>query len=130
MQVAARGTRSPRRTSHVHEGVDSLCEWTIRLEKDFSWGKEVRRPLGCHSPRTDSRQGCDPVDSTGKTQEVRRLSNDVSKSKVEHNGLEEVGCDFTGLQSLATDASTCDLRLLFAHGYGKLPLSYLLEPPP
>ena len=42
VQAAARGTRSLRRTSHLQEGVDSLCQQTIALEKSFSSGREVR----------------------------------------------------------------------------------------
>ena len=42
VQVAARGTRSLRRTSHVQESIDSLCQQTIALETSFSSGREVR----------------------------------------------------------------------------------------
>src|SRR5580704_4681301 len=52
MQEAARGTRSPRRISHVDVSVDSPLWKITSLEKNFSCVREVRRRTGqSHRPR-------------------------------------------------------------------------------
>jgi len=45
VQSAARGTRSPRRTSHIGPSVDSLACQTTCLEKHFSQRRELRRRM-------------------------------------------------------------------------------------